>query len=187
MISRTLFFNTISKPVIICYESYLHKLVGLLSVEAVGETQHIRGSWFLQFTHELVEAGMNLVLSVFSRTGKTQDLHSIITVELNPFGVHTVRNDWLSIIACKSFIMLYYNQILDSILLSTCFLSIRKGFLFLFETNCLSASLSSCTSVSEWGKKTLFVANFDMFSQKPTYIKQIKSKINKPTRLQISG
>ncbi len=46
---------------IIWFESYLHKLVGLLSVEAVGETQHIRGSWFVQFTHELVEAGMNLV------------------------------------------------------------------------------------------------------------------------------
>ncbi len=46
---------------IICFESYLRKLVGLLSVEAVGETQHIRGSWFVQFTHELVEAGMNLV------------------------------------------------------------------------------------------------------------------------------
>ncbi len=91
MISRTLFFNTISKPVIIFFESYLHKLVGLLSVEAVGETQHIRGSWFLQFTHELVEAGMNLVLSVFSRTGKTQDLHSIIMVELNPFGVHSQK------------------------------------------------------------------------------------------------
>ncbi len=83
--------------------------------------------------------------------------------------------------------MLYYNQILDSILLSTCFLSIRKGFLFLFETNCLSASLSSC-NLSFWvGEKNIIVANFDMFSQKPTYIKQIKSKINKPTRLQISG
>ncbi len=50
---------------IIWFESYLHKLVGLLSVEAVGETQHIRGSWFVQFTHELVEAGMDLVLSLY--------------------------------------------------------------------------------------------------------------------------
>ncbi len=42
MISRTFFFNTINyKPVIFFFECYLHKLVGLLSVEAVGETQHI--------------------------------------------------------------------------------------------------------------------------------------------------
>ncbi len=169
MISRTLFFNTISKPVIIFFESYLHKLVGLLSVEAVGETQHIRGSWFLQFTHELVEAGMNLVLSFFSWTGKTQDLHSIIMVELIPL-VFTVRNDWLCRIACKSFIILYYNQILDSILLSTCFLSIRIGFLFNFW-NELFIGLTELMHLSFWvKKKTLFVANFDMFSQKLGYI-----------------
>ncbi len=33
------------------------------------------------------------------------------------------------------------------------FFQLEKVFLFLFETNCLSASLSSCTSVSEWNKK----------------------------------
>ncbi len=83
-----------NKPCIICFESYLHKLVGLLSVEAVGETQHIRGSWFLQFTHELVEAGMNLILSFLSRSrcvgfggiGKTQDLDRII--------IFPVKNGW---------------------------------------------------------------------------------------------
>ncbi len=55
-----LVLRTFIAPWITFFESYLHKLVGLLSVEAVGETQHIRGSWFLQFTHELVEAGMDL-------------------------------------------------------------------------------------------------------------------------------
>ncbi len=79
-------FRTVPEPWIICFESYLHKLVGLVSVEAVGKTQHIRGS-FVQFTHELVEAGMNLVHWImrcwrcgvgFERIVKTQDLHSVV-------------------------------------------------------------------------------------------------------------
>ncbi len=38
-------------------------------------------------------------------------------------------------IAYKSIIMLYYHQILDSIFLSTCFLSFRTGFGFLFASD----------------------------------------------------
>ncbi len=38
-------------------------------------------------------------------------------------------------IAYKSVIMLYYHQILDSIFLSTCFLSFRTGFVFLFASD----------------------------------------------------
>ncbi len=38
-------------------------------------------------------------------------------------------------IAYKSVIMLYYHQILDSIFLSSCFLSFRTGFVFLFASD----------------------------------------------------
>ncbi len=37
--------------------------------------------------------------------------------------------------AYKSLIMLYYHQILDSIFLSTCFLSLWTGFVFLFASD----------------------------------------------------
>ncbi len=49
--------------------------------------------------------------------------------------VFPVKNDGLRSIAYKSVIMLYYHQILDSIFLSTCFLSFRTGFVFLFASD----------------------------------------------------
>ncbi len=54
-------------------------------------------------------------------------------------------------ITCKSHIMLYYHQILDSILLSTCFLSVSTGFVYCFWKWLIVGLIdqSLCTSF-EW-------------------------------------
>ncbi len=49
--------------------------------------------------------------------------------------VFPVKNDRTAINFYKSVIMLYYHQILDLIFLSTCFLSFRTGFVFLFASD----------------------------------------------------
>ena len=43
--------------------SYLNKLVGLLSIEAIGQTQCIWGSFFVEFSEELVEGNMDITLN----------------------------------------------------------------------------------------------------------------------------
>ncbi len=49
--------------------------------------------------------------------------------------VFPVKNDRTLINCYKSVIMLYYHQILDLIFLSTCFISFRTGFVFLFASD----------------------------------------------------
>ncbi len=59
----------------------------------------------------------------------------------NNRGNLTILKTSLLKIACKPFFMLNYHQILNVIILSTCFLSIRTDFVFLFRTDWLWASL----------------------------------------------
>ncbi len=49
--------------------------------------------------------------------------------------VFPIKMTGLRSISYKSVIMLYYHQILDLIFLSTCFLSFRTGFVFLFASD----------------------------------------------------
>ncbi len=56
------------------------------------------------------------------------------------FGV-PVKNGQLFKMYLKHLIVPYHHQISDSVFLSTCFLSIRTGFAFLFGTDWLQASL----------------------------------------------
>ncbi len=67
--------------------------------------------------------------------------------------------------------MLYYNQILDSILLSTGFLSIRKGLMHL----------------SFWVKKTNIICGQFWHVLSKTYVHKQKKYLNKPTQLRISS
>jgi len=46
--------------------------------------------------------------------------------------VFPVKNNWSTKIAYKSLVMLYYHPILDSIFLSTCFLSVTTFLYFYF-------------------------------------------------------
>ncbi len=62
--------------------------------------------------------------------------------------------------AYKSVIMLYYHQILDSIFLSTCFLSFRTGFVFLFASVNRRPYLSESRHLLFWVKKSFFMNNF---------------------------
>lgn len=41
--------------------SYIHKLVGLLSIKPIGQAEGIRSSFFVQFTHQLVEADVDFI------------------------------------------------------------------------------------------------------------------------------
>ncbi len=68
-------------------------------------------------------------------------------------------------IAHTFLIMLYCHQILNSILLSTCFLAISTGFVFVLE----QIDLSLCTSVFEWRKHYLWII-LPMFTQKLRFI-----------------
>ncbi len=80
--------------------------------------------------------------------------------------VFPVKNDGTFKIAFKSFIMLYYHQILNSIFSLTGFISVITGFAFLFGTDYLGCiDLSSCTSVFKWKKHYLWII-LEEFAQK---------------------